>query len=362
MKLLVDAHVFDGMYQGTRTYIEGLYKHLILYDSIDFFFAAQDIKKLNGVFDKTSNVHYIQLNSKGSIKRLSYEWRKIISDYKIDYAHFQYISPIVKCCKEIVTIHDLLFLDYPQYFPLSYKLKNNFFFRRSARRADILLTVSEYSSKRIAHHYGINEQEILVTPNSVLPIKDCPSSSAIKKDLGIDKFILTVGRTEPRKNFLILLKAFVELGLHERGYKLLIVGALDLKYQEFNKYFSTLPSNIKKSVIMTSVSFPELVSLYKSASLFVFPSFAEGFGIPPLEAIEYGCPLLCSNSTAMEEFGLPEAITFSPDNLDELKRKMLEQLSNPYDIGLSKKNIMAKYDWQHAADVLYSALKKNEGL
>ena len=362
MNLLVDAHVFDGKYQGTRTYIEGLYKELIRYKDVNFYFAAQDIKKLESIFGKDPNIHYIQLNSKGSVKRLSYEWQTIISGYKIDYAHFQYISPIVKCCKEIVTIHDLLFLDYPQYFPLSYKLKNNFFFRRSAWRADILLTVSEYSRKRIAHHYGINEQKILVTPNSVLPIQDWSCSSAIKKDLGIDKFILTVGRMEPRKNFLILLKAFVELGLHERGYKLLIVGTLDLKYQEFNKYYSTLPLSVKECVIMTSVSFPELVSLYKSASLFVFPSLAEGFGIPPLEAIEYGCPLLCSNSTAMEEFGLPETITFSPNNLDELKRKMLEQLANPYDIGLSKKNIMAKYDWQHVADVLYSALKKNEGL
>lgn len=116
MNLLVDCHVFDGKFQGTRTYIQGLYQSLIKYKNINFFFAAQDVDNLKKYFGDNSNVHYISLKSGSSIKRLAIEFPQIVKKYKIDFAHYQYISPLTKCCKEIVTVHDLLFLDYPQFF------------------------------------------------------------------------------------------------------------------------------------------------------------------------------------------------------------------------------------------------------
>ena len=85
--------------------------------------------------------------------------------HNIDYAHFQYVIPPIKKCKYIVTIHDVLFLDFPQYFPFLYRLKNNLLFKYSAKKSDIVLTVSQYSKERIEMHFNINDVKII--PNAV---------------------------------------------------------------------------------------------------------------------------------------------------------------------------------------------------
>lgn len=358
MKLLVDCHVFDGKFQGTRTYLEGLYRYMIKHNDIIFFFAAHDIDNLRCVFGEGEHINYVQLKHTGSIGRLLFDFPNIIKEYNIDYAHFQYISPFRKTCKEIVTIHDLLFMDYPQYFSTGYKVKNKFFFRKSAQRADIVLTVSEYSRERISHWFKIPIKDIHITENAVLPISDNVFSPDVRKKYGLDKYILTVSRIEPRKNHLMLLEAFVEMKLNEKGYQLVIVGTPDLKYQSFQSYYNGLSDNIRSHIKIMSVPFPDLVELYQNASLFVFPSLAEGFGIPPLEAIEYGCPVLCSNATAMAEFDLPDEMTFNPSDKEEMKQKMSQLLLHP--IKLDKEVIQRKFNWGHSAEVLYKVLMKGQ--
>lgn len=358
MKLLVDCHVFDGKFQGIRTYLQGLYAEMVRHLDIDFYFAAQDTERLKTVFGEAKNIHYVSLHSGGSIKRLAVEFPRVIKELDIDYAHFQYISPLVKRCKEIVTIHDLLFIDMPQYFPLTYRVKNGLLFRLSAKKADVLLTVSEFSRQEMMRHFCINADSIAVTPNAVLPIEEDMPLPDVKAKWQLDKYILTVGRLEPRKNFLLLLKAFVEMRLYEQGYKLMIVGAPDMTYQAFVDYHAALSEDSKKAVVMTTASFPELVALYKNATLFVFPSLGEGFGIPPLEAIEYGCPVLCSDATAMGEFGLPEDCMFNPQDMEELKRKIdfaLHGQTAPVDVLAIKEH----FNWKRSADVLYGAIRKD---
>lgn len=359
MRLLVDAHVFDGRFQGTRTYLEGLYTHLTQHKDIEFFFASTKEEKLKDVFGEADNIHYVHLNGEGRLKRLAIEFPHIIEENKIDYAHFQYISPLFKTCREIVTLHDLLFMDFPQFFPAKYKAKNEFFFRRSAKRSDVLLTVSEFSKDEIVRHFGINAEDIQLTYNSILPATEITDDVDLNKKYGLGKYILTVSRIEPRKNHLALLKAFVELGLADRGYQLVMVGGKDLEYEDFFEYFDGLTEYLKQSILFLQVPFSDLVALYRHASLFVFPSYGEGFGIPPIEAIAYGCPLLCSNATAMAEFSLPDEITFCPNDIEELKEKMLMQLEHPLDVSYYSGYVLSKYDWQQIADRFYDVLMKD---
>ena len=359
MRLLVDAHVFDGRFQGTRTYLEGLYTHLTQHKDIDFFFASTKEEQLKDIFGEADNIHYVHLNGEGRLKRLAIEFPQIIEENKIDYAHFQYISPLFKNCMEIVTVHDLLFMDFPQYFPAKYKTKNEFLFRRSAKRADVLLTVSEFSKDEIVRHFGIKGDNIHITYNSILPSMDIADDIDLKKKYGLDKYILTVSRIEPRKNHLALLKAFVELGLADQGYQLVMVGGKDLEYADFFAYYDSLSGYLKQSILFLQVPFSDLVALYRHASMFVFPSYGEGFGIPPIEAIAYGCPLLCSNATAMAEFGLPDEISFRPDDLEELKEKMLKQLECPLDVSTYSGRVLSKYDWQQIADGFYDVLMED---
>lgn len=357
MKLLVDAHVFDGKFQGTRTYLEGLYTQMTQHHDIDFFFAAHDIENIRKVFGEGDNIHYIQLNGESRLKRLALEYPRIIRKYKIDYAHFQYISPLFKTCREIVTVHDLLFLDFPQYFPASYKIKNKLLFKRSAKRADILLTVSEFSREEIFRHFSIRREQIHITYNSILPSSKIEDVD-LKGLYGLEKYILTVSRIEPRKNHLSLLRAFVDLNLKDKGFKLVMVGGKDLQYAEFFNYYNNLDDETKQSVVFLQVPFNHLVSLYRNCRLFVFPSYGEGFGIPPIEAVAYNAPLLCSNATAMSEFCLPEELYFNPSDIEELKLKMVSQLNAPMDNTLYKENVLSQYSWDRIAENYYSLLKQ----
>jgi glycosyltransferase involved in cell wall biosynthesis len=157
----------------------------------------------------------------------------------------------------------------------------------------------------------------------------------------------------------MLLKAFVELNLWEHGYKLVLVGRYDWSNRDFDDYYKSLEENIKNSVLIITASYSELVELYKNAKLFVFPSFAEGFGIPPLEAIAFDCPLLCSKATAMSEFNLDEDFYFDPSNLDELKSKMLYLINSKPNLNAIKKTVLNQYDWQIMADKLYDLIQSD---
>ena len=216
IKLLIDCHVFDGKPQGTTTYLKGLYSELAKDSSINFYFVALDIEKLKNIFGNQTNIFYIKLKSQNKIKRLLIEYPLIIKKYKIDFAHFQYIVPPIKLCKYIVTIHDVLFLDYPEYFPLMYKIKNRFLFQLSSWISDFNLTVSKYSQIQISKHFKV--KNVSITPNAVADqYFESFDRNIVKNEVyekfGLQNYLLFVSRREPRKNHLTLLKTFVELNI-----------------------------------------------------------------------------------------------------------------------------------------------------
>ncbi len=366
MRLLVDLHCFDlDTSEGINTYLEGLYREAIHLDSdIEYIFAARDIPKIKSIFGEHPNVTYVALQSKSRFYRLLLEFPSIIKRYRVDYAHFQYTSPLIKSCKTIITLHDILFLDFPQYFPTIYKLVKGMLFRASARRADILLTVSEYSKRRIAHHYGVDQSTIEVTPNAVSDIfrrTDKNEAQSFIAKQGIGRYILYVSRFEPRKNHLQLLRSYSRLKLWEQGYSLVLIGRKTIAIDEFDTFLESLPIEAKERVfIHNQVAFNELLLWYNQASLFVYPSIAEGFGIPPLEAAMAGVPVICSDKTAMQEFDFFGEDLIDIDNEELLNKQIKESLSNSSDIQKQKQieairdKIAAKYNWRASAEILIS--------
>lgn len=358
-RIFVDCHVFDNGFQGTRTYIKGLYGEMIKDSTLDFFLAANDVSKLKAEFGEHDNVTYIQYESKNKIMRLSCELPKLLKRHKIDWAHFQYVVPPFKVCRYIVTTHDVLFMDFPQYFPMLYKIKNRLLFKWSAKMSDIILTVSEYSKNRIQQHF--RKTEILITPNAVDPVFFEPYDKAIisgqvNQQFGLGKYWLFVSRWEPRKNHHLLLRTFVENGFH-KDYQLVFIGDHAIADKQYESYFNSLDAEIKNKVhSFNKVKFNDLVLLVRGAALSVYPSVAEGFGIPPLESLAAGIPTVCSNTTAMSDFTFMSDCLFDPMDKEDMYRKIVHAL-NDESIAVKRDALSKKYTWIEGAERLRKAIK-----
>jgi len=360
LRIFVDMHVFDGTLQGTTTYLKGLYTELIKDQSIQFFLAARKVDRLKLIFGEHSNVTYLQYPRQNKFSRLFFTIPQLIQKNQIDYAHFQYVVPPIKKCAYINTIHDVLFLDFPRYFPISYRLKNYLLFKFSAQLSEVVLTVSEFSKRQLQHHFGL--PAVGLTPNAVDPVFFEPydkinTQQAVLQKYGAANYWLYVSRWEPRKNHDFLLKAFVEGGFYA-DHHLVFVGDPALPNQAYDKYFARLSPQIQQKIIpLTKVDFQDLLLLVRGATLSVYPSVAEGFGIPPLESIAASVPTLCSNTTAMADFDFIGSNLFHPLRVEEFIEKAKTALTHPFDT-TQKEHVAQRYSWALAAQNFKQALQK----
>jgi glycosyltransferase involved in cell wall biosynthesis len=327
MRIFVDCHNFDEGGQGVVTYIYNLYSGIGLHsENIKIYLAANNINYLKKYFNN-QKYYYLKYPLKNKYIRLLVFIPFFQLKYKIDVSHFQYYVPLIKIGKWVVTIHDVLFLEFPSLFPLIYRLKNRFFFLLSIIRADIILTVSNYSKEKIIKYFSL-KKEIFVIPNCV----DCREIKTIVKKKNLPqrkrKFILFVGRIEKRKNHIFLCESYIQSKLYI-DYDLIFIGRDDLSSDNFFKYLETIDPDIRKGILIyTNISDGDLKWFYLYASLFVFPSLCEGFGIPPLEAASFHCSTICSNTTAMRDFDFFGDRLFDPKNKEEIIQKMLKYIDN----------------------------------
>lgn len=361
MRVLIDCHCYDGnTTEGINIYIKGVYTHLIpMMPEVDFYLAAHRTDRLKKIFGEAANVHYVKLPQRNRLLRLLSEYRSVVKKFKIDIAHFQYFAPPWLGCRTLITTHDLIFKDFPDRFPLDYRLSRDIFFRLSSKNADLLATVSEYSRGRIAAHYGIPADKILLTRNGVgndfFNISE-EKAKEFAKTHGVRRYILNVSRIEPRKNQLSLVRAYHELNLAERGYDLVLINQPTIPVPEFENYFSLLPACERKYIHrLGCVDHEELKLWYRGADLFIFPSIAEGFGIPPIEAAATGMPVICHNSTAMSEYTFLGENLIDVESYNTFKAVIEKNLENPVPkekLAEIQAEIRENYSWDSAAEVL----------
>lgn len=359
MKLLVDCHCFDfPIPQGINTYLRGLYGALMpMAQDIEFILAANDLNRLKSIFGEGDNIKYVRIPQGGSLKRLVSIFPKLIKETGADIAHFQYVAPFIKGCKTVVTLHDILFMDFPDYFPFTYKLTKGVMFRYTAKRTDMLLTVSNYSKKRISAHYGIPLNKIYVTTNAVTDrfstISHEEARKYVKSRYGIERYIFYVSRLEPRKDQYGLITAYIQSHLSEQGIALVIAGEESIRDARIGTLIAKLPSDIKTKIhFLYGVDDEALRHLFKGASLFVYPSKAEGFGIPPLEAAIAQIPVICNDATAMGDFDFFGSRLIDTSNSHKLAEMMEETIVNPpSEANLNKisNDVMNRYNWHKIA-------------
>jgi glycosyltransferase involved in cell wall biosynthesis len=365
IKIFVDAHVFDGPYQGTRTFIKGIYAVMAFKPGIEIYLAAQDTNNLRNIFPLSQNIKFIRYKSRSNYERLLIEIPALIRKHKFDFAHFQYITPFIKNCKFIVTVHDVIFREMPASFSLRYRFTKHFLYKRSARSADILTTVSDFSKVSIEKHLCIAREKIHLVPNGI----DAKSFSCydkedargrIKNRYGIDKFILYVSRIEPRKNHIVLLDAWLELELYKKNISLVFLGSQSIKTPALQKKLNGLPEDIKNLVFVSAgINDKDLVDFYKAATVFVYPSGGEGFGIPPLEAAALQTPVVCSNHAALADYHFFDDDHINPFDLKTLKNRISKSIEAPVAINILEERsrfVKKLYNWEIPCESLYQLL------
>lgn len=205
----------------------------------------------------------------------------------------------------VVTIHDLAYLENPRWFSVAYFLFYRFLTPIAARRAVRIVTVSEFSRSEITKRLGIEARKISVIQNGVRQ-GNPPGSVELPCDLQREKFLLVVSSLEPRKNLKRLIRAFVSLDLTD--YRLVIVGKRGAAFANY----SVSSTDSRKVRFTGHVSEDELARYYREAVLCVYPSLYEGFGLPNLEAMRHGCPVVTSGLEPHLEVCGDAAIYFDP--------------------------------------------------
>ena len=368
LKVFVDAYLLSKEPQGTVTYLKGLYTAVTRQNpDIDFYFGCIEQVELEE-FKTLENVHWIIYKDLSRVNRMLYEIPKLIEQYKFDFAHFQYVIPLKKRkkCVYINTIHDVLFIDYPQYFPFKYRLVRKLLFKRSANTCDILLTVSAYSRNAIANHFGIDKDKIKVVPNGIsaryfLAYNRSEVQSEVKREFGLKNYFLMVSRIEPRKNQALLLKTFFDHKWDQAEIQLVFVGSKSLAYKELDNFLSSLTDKQKESVhFISGIDDQKLSNIYRGAEGFIYPSIAEGFGIPPLEAGACRIPVLCANGTAMEEYDFfkPYFCDVFDENEFQKAFTTFAKARSQNDLKMISSEIEKRFSWHEIAEKFSEILLK----
>jgi len=283
--------------------------------------------------------------------------------------HFLIVG-LSKKCRHIITFHDLSF----EYFPEFFSWDKRFWHfsvdpRARAKKADKIIAVSESTGDDLIDLYGISGKRVKVIYSGVgdefKPIKkNSQKCDEIKKKYNLpDKFILYLGTLEPRKNVVGLIRAFELLKSNKsdayQNMKLVLAGSNGWLYDEIFK--TARSSAFFKDIFFTGFIEPQdKVYLYNLAELFVFPSFFEGFGFPPLEAMACGVPVITSNNSSLPEIVADAGLTIDARNYAELAFAMNEVLgdSDLREILVAKGLAQAqKFSWRKCAEQLLTELR-----
>jgi glycosyltransferase involved in cell wall biosynthesis len=343
---------------GIRTYAWNLIKTLSLIDTKNkYTLFTDDASQFQGA----SNFNVIPLKLP---TRYLLPWREYItipntlrnSRAEI-FHHTKSILPFFISCKKIVSIFDVSPLLFPEMFPFFervYLQKNT---ERAVQQADCILTISENSKNDIINYFRVDESKVRVTYIGVSehfkPIKDKHGMHEVRQRYGLgESVILFVGTIQPRKNIDILIRAYHKLRKEKRiDHQLVIVGRFGWLYHGLLALIKELGE--ERNVIFTGpVSDEELPFFYNHADIFVYPSSYEGFGLPVIEAMACGTPVITSNVSSLPEITGDAGLLVAPQNTEELADSMKMLLfDNALQLSLIEKGSqqIKKFSWYECA-------------
>ncbi|MFA7288611.1 MAG: glycosyltransferase family 1 protein [Melioribacteraceae bacterium] len=338
MRIGIDGRVLDRKITGTGRYLQNLLLELPNNhdDKNDYILFTNTEINFDDEFFTIVNVNESFIPMKlYSIIWFNYELPKLLKEHKIDLLLTpNIVVPLVDIGKTkiITVVHDIIPRIFPEYYPYFYKKYLSIFLPPSLEKAEMIITVSEQSKEDLINYYNVPEEKLRVVYNTSATIFNSTSSKKdalkiLEEKLSIDKnYLLYVGVVEKRKNVLGIIK-ILDI-IKDAGSKLIlvVVGKPGFLSKEIFEEIEKHKDNIK---YFNYVDDETLTQLYSNAFAFIFPSYYEGFGIPPLEAMQSGIPVLSSDKSSLKEVVGTGGIIHDPDNHTAFANDILKLESNP---------------------------------
>ncbi len=360
-------HNFRGLGNYSRTLIESLIIH---YPQLQYYLYTPPYKDERAIaWRKMLEQMNVCLPTSMLGEALPSVWRSFLlkDDLKregLDLYHglsHELPSGIEKLnIKKVVTIHDLIFMRYPEFFPFIDRVIYKRKFTYSCAVADKVIAICEQTKQDLIEFLDIPESKIEVVYQSCNPRFFIPTTSeqlqSLKTKYLIDKdFILNVGAIEPRKNALSLVKAFHAIS-REIKEDLILIGHGKQYKNEIEDYIvkNDLVGRVR---IISGVPMADLPAFYSLAKLFVYPSHFEGFGIPIIEAMFSKTPVITSKGSCFPEAGGPSCIYIDPDNIEEVAfeiKSLIGDLDKQFRMQEEGYRFVQKFHWSKTSENLFS--------
>lgn len=300
----VDAHVLTGKHQGSRTYLENVLREVGKLDPRNAYVLYSHDPAATAALLPYPNFRHHRI-SVPAVPRLLAYWEWARRRDRLDVLVTQYVGPPFYGGRELVVVHDLLFESHPQLFPAAMRWRLKLGCRLTARRALRVFTVSDFTARELERRYRVRASAIRITRNGFTK----PPSFAAEHEAAaraLRPYVLCVGRIEPRKNIGLAIAATARF--RETGGRLVIVGREDGADRQTLRALAAATGIVH----LRDIDDAQLASLYRHASVLFYPSSAEGFGLPVIEALGHGTPVVASSQTAIPEVGGPFARYFDP--------------------------------------------------
>lgn len=357
MRLGFDGKRATQNFRGLGNYSRGLIEGLLQYSEEELFLYSPTVKDERALKWLSQNQNSrLHLRGPGNIvaQTVPALWRSfsIVNDLKKDgldlYHGLSHEIPIgIKGLpfKSVVTIHDLIFLRYPEFFPfidrVTYKKKFNY----SGHNSDLVIAICEQTKNDLINFLGVDEKKIVVHYQSCDPIfyqeRSADEKSAVTKKFNLNKpFILNVGAFEERKNQLRLIESFAQAA-NKVEHDLVLIGNGKKYLEECKAKAGDLKISARVH-FLSNVPFNDLPVIYQAADLFCFPSHFEGFGLPIVESLFSKTPVITSYGSCFPESAGPDSEYIDPLSIQDISDKMVRVLG---DIPLQKKMISRGYEF-----------------
>lgn len=366
MRIGIDCRMLGPEQGGLGRYVEQLVKHLTQIDTRNEYVLFLRRENFAQVAADGRIVTTVLADIPWYSWREQIEWPEIIASQKLDLMHFPHWNiPLRYRGRFVVTIHDLIMYHYPRpeattLGPITYWFKDTvarYVTKRAASRASHILTTSEFTARDLTQTLGVPHQKMTVTyqaPTALPPA----SPGAVTTEA---PYALYVGSAYPHKNLETLVRAWAEVNSQTNGqFRLVLIGADSVFYERIERLIAA--EQIPHIIRIGHQSDAALAAWYKQASAYVFPSLYEGFGLPALEAMQYGVPVVASDASCLPEVLGAAAAYFDPTAPDDIARALLHILTDKTaaaTIVQAGQTCLATYSWKKLAQQTLAVYEQN---